>query len=136
MDPCSVIGLVGSICNVLEASHYLIQVAKAFKEGDNDLSELCSDVAFLEEALKGFDRVLRNKQVNHSLSEAVIERALEDCSRTLKGLSDKLTDIVRSDKSSVRRMRWIQHRSTVRKLHDRVKEQKATLRAFLQLVHA
>ena len=135
MDPVSVIGLLGALCNLIEASSHLSHIAKTLKEGERDLHELCNDVSFFEEALKGFDRVLRSRQTNHNISTVVISSALEEASLTIQSLDNKLSQVAKSDTSAVRRMKWLQNKSTVKKLHERVKTQSAMLQSFLALAH-
>jgi hypothetical protein len=135
MDPCSVISLLGALCNLIEASHHLLQIAKILKDGERDLLELYNDVSFFEEALKGFDRVLRSRETNHSISASVINKALEESSTTIQELESRLCQIAKSETSAVRRMKWLQNRSTVRKLHERVKTQSSMLQSFLALAH-
>lgn len=135
MDPISAIGLLGTLCNLLELSNKLYQIAKNFKEGDRDLLELCHDVSFFEEALKGFDRVLRSRQTNHNISTSVISKALEESTWTIQEIQSKLSHISKSESSAVRRMKWLQNKSTVKKLHERVKSQSAMLQSFLTLAH-
>lgn len=135
MDPVSVIGLLGALCNLLDLSNKLYQIAKNFKEGDRDLLELCHDVSFFAEALKGFDRVLRSRQTNHNISTSVISKALEESTWTIQEIQSKLSHISKSESSAVRRMKWLQNKSTVKKLHERVKTQSSMLQSFLTLAH-
>ena len=135
MDPISIIGLLGALCDLLELSNKVYQIAKDFNEGDRDLLELCHDVALFEEALKGFDRVLRSRQTNHNISIAVISTALEESTWTIQEIQSKLSHISRSECSTVRRMKWLQSKSAVKKLHERVKTQSSMLQSFLTLAH-
>lgn len=135
MDPISVIGLLGTLSDLLVLSNKLYQIAKNFKEGDRDLLELCHDVSFFEEALKGFDRVLRSRQTNHNISTSVISKALEESTWTIQEIQNKLSHISKSGSSAVRNMKWLQNKSTVKKLHERVKSQSAMLQSFLTLAH-
>ena len=135
MDPVSVVGLVAALCHLIQASNQLVQIAKDLKEGDRDLLDLCNDILFFEEALKGFERVLRSRQSNHSISSSVIGKAIEESSSTIQELNSRLCPIVQSEKSSVRRMRWLQNKSAVKKLHERVKTQSGMLQSFLALAH-
>lgn len=135
MDPCTVIGLLGALYNLIEASNHLLKIAKTLKERDRDLLELCNGVSFFEEALKSFDRVLRSRQTNHNISTSVIRKALEESSTTIQELESRLSHIAKSDASAVRRMKWLQNKPTVKKLHERVKTQRSMLQSFLALAH-
>lgn len=86
MDPVTAIGLLGSLANLIQASHSLLKIVKSFRDGERELLELFNDIAIFEEALRGFDRVLRSRQTTHNISVSVIENAFEeafmtDCSR-------------------------------------------------------
>ena len=135
MDPVTVIGLLGALCNLIEASNSLLKIVKVLKEGERDLIELCNDLAFFEEGLKGFDRVLRSRQTNHSISASVISNALEESSTTLEALETRLSAIVKSSSSTVRRVKWLQNKTAIRKLHERMQTQSSILQSFLALAH-
>ncbi len=136
MDPITAIGLLASLANLIHASKSLLEIVKSLKDGDRELLELFDDVSVFEEALKGFDRVLRSRQTKHNISTAVISRALEEASATIQELESKLLHMSKSDVSAVRRMKWVQHKSSLKKLHERVKEQSIMLQSFLSLAHA
>ena len=136
MDPISALGLLSALVDLIEASNKLYQLAKNFKEGDRDLLELCNDVAFFEEALKGFNRILRSRQNSHNISTAIINEALTESSSTVQELQSKLYHISKSEATSIRRMKWLQNKSSVRKLHERMKTQSGILQQFLALAHA
>jgi len=68
MDPVTVIGLVASIASLVKASKGILGMIKNFKDGDKDLAILAKDVAVFEETLKGFDRVLRSRQVRTTMA--------------------------------------------------------------------
>ena len=130
MDPISVIGI---LCELLKLSNNLYQLARNLKEGDTDLLELCHDVSFFEEALKGFDRVLRDRRTSHNISISVIATALQESTWTIQALQDKLSHISRTESSALRRLKWLQNKSYVKKLHERVKIQSTMLQCFLTL---
>lgn len=136
MDPITAIGLLASLANLIHASNSLLKIAKSLKDGDRELLELYNDVSVFEEALKGFDRVLRSRQTKHNISATVISRALEEASTTIKDLESKLVSMSKSEVSAVRRMKWVQHKSSLNKLHERMKEQSTMLQSFLSLAHA
>ena len=136
MDPISALGLLSALVDLIEASNKLYQLAKNFKEGDRDLLELSNDVAFFEEALKGFNRILRRRQSGHNISTAIINEALIESSSTIQELQSKLYNISKSEISAIRRMKWLQNKSSVRKLHERIKIQSGILQQFLTLAHA
>ena len=135
MDPLTAIGLLGTLCSVIESANSLLKIAKSLKEAERDLFELCNDVGLFEEALKGFDRVLRSSKVSHSVSSTVINKALEEASTTIQDLYDRLSTISKFEASTVRRMKWMQNKSVIRRLHERVKAQSIMLQSFLSLAH-
>lgn len=136
MDPISIVGLLGALCHLLEASSQLIKAVKTLKDGERDFLELYHDITLFEEALRGFDRVLRRKGTDHNISATVMTNAIRESSRTINELNERLLPILKSESSAIRRMRWLQNRSTVRKLHERIKTQCSMLQSFLTLVHA
>ena len=91
MDPVTAIGLLASVANLIQASDAILEVMKSFKDGERELLELCYDVSVFEEALKGFDRVLRSRQTRHNISGSVINSALEDGFATIQELDKRVT---------------------------------------------
>ena len=136
MDPVSAIGLLASLSSLIKASNTVLSVIKSLKDAEKEFLELYNDVFVFEEALKGFDRVLRSRQTKHNVSEEVIKSALEEASTTIQDLEKRLVQISKSDISAVRRMKWAQYRSSLKKTHDRLKEQSTMLQNFLTLAHA
>lgn len=136
MDPITAIGVLASLSSLIKASNSVIQVLKSLKDGERELLELLSDVALFEEALKGFDRVLRSRQMKHNISGPVIQDALREAFTTIQDLESRLVQIEKSESSAVRRMKWVQHKSGFKKLHGRLKVQSTTLQGFLALAHA
>lgn len=136
MDPITAIGLLATLANLIEASNALLIIAQSFKDGDREMVELCTDVSSFEEALKGFNRVLRSRQTKHNISATVIKRALEEAFATIQELESKIIQILKFDVSAIRRMKWVQHKSSFKKLHERLKEQCTMLQSFLALAHA
>ncbi|KAL8997420.1 MAG: hypothetical protein Q9169_003283 [Polycauliona sp. 2 TL-2023] len=136
MDPITAIGLLGSLSNLIQASASLLDILKSFKDGDRELVELFNDVSVFAEALKGFDRVLRSRQTTHKISMTVISNALEEASRTVQELDDKVTHVSKFGSSTIRRMKWVQHKTSIMKLQGHVKDQSAMLQSFLTLAHA
>ncbi|KAI4267065.1 MAG: hypothetical protein L6R38_008425 [Xanthoria sp. 2 TBL-2021] len=136
MDPITAIGLLASLSNLIQASNSLLKVLKSFKDGDKELLELFNDVSVFAEALKGFDRVLRSRQTNHKISTTVISNALEEASKTIQELESKLTHVSSSGSSTMRRVKWVQHKTSINKLHGHVKDQSTMLQSFLALAHA
>ena len=135
MDPISVLSLLGTLFNLIEGANGLLKIAKSIKEGERDLFELYNDVGVFEESLKGFDRVLRHSQASHNISPAIINKALDESSMTIQELYDRLSAIAKSDASTIRRMRWMQNKSVIKRLHERVKSQTSVLQSFLALAH-
>ena len=136
MDPITVIGLLASLSNLIQASDSLRQVVKSFKDGEKELLELFNDVSVFEEALKGFDRVLRSRKTQHKISGAVIHGALQESSATIHHLERRLAEISKFENSAVRRMKWVQHKSSFKRLHERLSAQNTMLQSFLALAHA
>lgn len=136
MDPITALGLLSSVSELIKASNSLLKLIKSFKDAEKDLVELFNDVSIFEEALKGFDRVLRSRQTRHNISGQVINSALEDAFATIQDLETRLVQMLKSEVSPMRRMKWVQHKSSIKKLHDRIKEQSAMLQSFLALAHA
>ena len=135
MDPLSVLSLLATLGSLIKTSNQLLQIAKSFREADRDLLELCNDVTFFEESLKGFGRVLRSRRTKHGIDILVIKRAFEESFNTIQELETRLSQIAKSDTSAVRRIKWLQSRSAIRKLHERVKSQSSMLQNFLVLAH-
>ncbi len=136
MDPITAIGLIGSLANLIQASNALLNIAQTFKDAKRELLELITDVSAFEEALKGFNRVLRSRQTKHHISATVIKRALEEASTTIQELESRLVQMSKPEISTVRRMKWVQHKSSLKTLHERLKEQSTMLQCFLALAHA
>lgn len=136
MDPITAIGLLSSVSQLIQASNSLLDLMKSFKDAEKELLELYNDVSVFDEALKGFDRVLRSRQTRHNISGKVISSALGDAFATVQDLETRLVQMSKSDFSPMRRMKWVQHKSSLKKLHDRIKEQSAMLQSFLALAHA
>ena len=136
MDPITAIGLVSSVSQLLQATGSLLELIKTFKDAEKEMVEIFNDISMFDEALKGFDRVLRSRQTKHNISGRVINSALEDAFATIHDLEMRLVQMSKSEVSPLRRMKWVQHRSSLKKLHDRIKEQRAMLQSFLALAHA
>ena len=136
MDPITAIGLLSSVSQLIQASNSLLELIKSFKDADKELLELLNDISVFDEALKGFDRVLRSRQTRHNISGKVINSALEVAFATIQDLETRLVQMSKSEVSPLRRMKWVQHKSSLKKLHDRIKEQSAMLQSFLALAHA
>ena len=135
MDPITAFGLLSSLSSLIEASSSLLKILRTFKDGDRELLDLFNDVSVFQEALKGFNRVLRRRQTKHQISTTVISKALEEASRTLQALERKLIQMSKYEVLVIRRMKWVQHKSSLIKLHERVKEQSIMLQSFLSLAH-
>lgn len=136
MDPITALGLLSSVSQLIQASNSLLELMKSFKDAEKEILEICNDVLIFHEALKGFDRVLRSRQTRHNISGKVINSALEEAFATIQDLEMRLVQMSKSEVSPMRRMKWVQHKSSLKKLHDRIKEQSAMLQSFLALAHA
>lgn len=135
MDPITALGLISSVSQLLQASGSLLELIITFKNADKEFDELFNDVSVFNEALKGFDRVLRSRQTKHNISGKVISTALEDAFATIHDLEMRFIQMSKSEVAPIRRMKWVQHKSSLKKLHDRIKEQSAMLQSFLALAH-
>ena len=135
MDPLTAIGVLASLSSLIEASKSVVDILRGFKEGEKDLSQLVNDIAVFEEALKGFDRVLRSRQTKHSISVQIIQDALDEGFTTIQDLESRLLQIAKCESSTVRRMKWVQNKSGFIKLHTRIKAQNTMLQSFLALAH-
>ena len=60
MDPVTIIGLLGSITNLVCTSKSTLELTGQFMEGKADSRTLSSDLSLFAEALTGFERVLRS----------------------------------------------------------------------------
>ena len=136
MDPITALGVLSSVSQLIQVSNSLLELLKAFKDAEKELLELFNDVSNFHEALKGFDRVLRSRQTRHNISGKVINTSIEDAFATIQEIEARLVQISKSEVSSMRRVKWVQHKSSIKKLHDRIKEQRAMLQSFLALAHA
>ena len=136
MDPVTALGLISSVSQLLQASNSLLKLVRTLKDAEREFLELFNDVSMFDEALKGFDRILRSRQTKHNISGNVINSALEDAFATIHDLEMRLLQMSKSEHSPMRRMKWVQHKSSIKKLHDRIKEQSAMLQSFLALAHA
>ena len=136
MDPIIGIGLLASLCSLIEASNSLRKVIKSFRDGEKEIRGLFNDVSIFEEALKGFDRILRSGQAIHQISGKVIDNSLQESFATIQNLENRLVQIARYDVPAMRRMKWVQHKPSLKKLHERLKEQSTMLQSFLALAHA
>ena len=135
MDPITAIGLLASLSSLIKVSNSVLELLKSFKDAERELLELYNDVCVFGEALRGFDRVLRSRQSKHNISAAVINLALEESLATIQHLERKLEQVSNSDVSAWRRVKWVQYKSSFKKLHERLKDQSAMLQSFLSLVH-
>lgn len=136
MDPVSAIGLLASLCSLIEASNSLRKLMRTFRDGEKEIQELCNDVFMFEEALKGFDRVLRSRQAIHNISQDTIDIGLREGFVTIRTLEKRLLQISGSDVMAIRRLKWVQHKPAVKKLHERLNDQSAWLHRLLAVVNA
>jgi hypothetical protein len=121
MDPISAIGLLSSLSSLIGASKEVLDLIKSFKDGDKELIGLYNSVSLFQENLKGFDRVLRSRRTGHNISVETINNAIKDSAGMMKELEDRLLSVSKSESSTVRRMKWVQHRSTFEKITEDLK---------------
>lgn len=135
MDPVSAISLLAAVSSLIKASNSLVDVMKTLKNTEKELLELYNDVLVFAEALKGFDRVLRSRQTRHNISTKVIENALEEGFSTVQDLEHRLVQLSKSEVLALRRIKWAQQKSSITKIHERLKGQNTMLQSFLALTH-
>lgn len=133
MDPVTSIGLLASVATLVGTSKEVVQLIRSLKDGDKELAELASHVSLFEENLKGFDRIFRSHQMIHRLPAERLKRAIDESSATLKDLIKPLLQISKSDNPVVRRMKWIQNRSSLEKISDSIKGQCAMLHSLVSV---
>ena len=136
MDPITVIGLASSIVQLIEAANKVYDILRAFKDGDKEFSALRDDIAAFTEALRGFDRVLRSRHTIHRVSGPVLEDVLRNSMKIIIELGDRLAQLSSSSLSAVRKAKWVQHRSALKKLQGSVREKIAMLHTFLSITQA
>lgn len=136
MDPISIIGLVASISQLIEAANKANDIVRTFKEGEKELAALRDDIAAFVEALGGFDRILRSRVTIHRVSGPVLEDVLRNSMNIIIELRDRLLQLSSSNSSVVRRAKWVQHKSALKKSHDKIREKIAMLHTFLSITQA
>ncbi|PGH09492.1 hypothetical protein GX51_00597 [Blastomyces parvus] len=135
MDPVSAIGLLASIATLIRASKGALDLIKAYKHASRDLTEVVHDLEIFEEALRGFDRVLRSRQTKHNISEKILRTAINDGFSTIKDLEKRLMQVYKTENSSLRRVRFVQHKSQFEALDKQLKSQCTQLHGFVSLAH-
>ncbi|GFF26884.1 ankyrin repeat protein [Aspergillus udagawae] len=133
MDPITTIGLVGSIANLITFTGETIQLVRSFKDGERELADLSNHLSLFEENLKGFDRVFRSRRVVHQISVETVKNGIDESYTTLKDLQKRLQQIARSESSTIRRMRWVQHKSSLERIDGRIKGQCAMLHSLVSV---
>ncbi|PGH34569.1 hypothetical protein GX50_02652 [[Emmonsia] crescens] len=121
------IGLIASIATLLRASKGALDLIKSYKHAPRDLAELVHDLEVFEEALRGFDRVLRSRQTKHNISKKILRTAINDGSATIKDLENRLTQVYKTENSSFRRVRFMQNKSHFEALGKQIKSQETFL---------
>ncbi|KAL4793748.1 ankyrin repeat-containing domain protein [Aspergillus venezuelensis] len=136
MDPVSAIGLLASIATLLNASKGAVDLLRSFKHAGRDLTELASGLDLFDEALRGFHRVTRSRQARHNISEYVLQKAIDDGHATLSEVQKRLTQVYKSESSTLRRTRFLQYKSRFDALTGKIQVQTTQLNGFISLVHA
>lgn len=136
MDPITIIGLAASIVQLINSAKKVAGVIRSFKDGEKELATLAQDLSVFTEALISFDRILRSKHTLHRVSGPVIEDILSHSNKLLQELETYISQIGSSSLATIRRAKWVQHKSSVRKIHDKLKEKNAMLHTFLSITHA
>jgi hypothetical protein len=136
MDPITIIGLVSSIVQLIETANKVNDILQTFKDGDKELAALRDDIAAFMEALCGFDRILRSRHTIHRVSSPVLEDVLRNSMEIVIELKDRLLQLSSSSLSAVRRAKWVQHKSALKKLHGKIREKITMLHTFLSITQA
>ena len=138
MDPFSPVGLVASICTLVKASNEAISLLWSFKEAPDETGRLIKQVSFFKENLRSMERIFRTKncRTQYRISAETINNAIAESSATLTDLQGRLEQITKSDNSAVRRIKWVQHRSGLLKIEDRIRDQCGMLHNFVSLAQA
>ncbi len=136
MDPVTIIGLTASVVQLVDAAKNVLVVIKSFKDGDKELSTLAHDLSVFTEALISFDRILRSKYTLHRVSGPVIEDMLNHSNELVQELKTYIIQIGSLNLSAIRRAKWVQHKSSITKLHDKLKEKNDMLHTFLSITQA
>lgn len=136
MDPLSIIGFVASVSQLIEAANKVNDILRTFKDGDKELAALRNDIAAFVEALRGFDRILRSRHTIHRVSGPVLEDVLRNSMNIVIELRDRLLQLSSSSSSVLRRAKWVQHKSAVKRSHDKIREKIAMLHTFLSITQA
>lgn len=136
MDPITIIGLLASITNLIHASKTTLKVINDFRDGDTDIQNLANDITVFTEALSGFERVFRSGRTTHHIAEDVVKVMIQSSLETMTSLERRLLQISAHQTSAVRRMKWVQSSSAIKKLREQLKEQNAMLQTFLSITHA
>lgn len=133
MDPVTAIGLLASISNLICASGEAAQLLRSFKDGEKEVTGLASQVALFEENLKGFHRIFRSRQVVHRVSTETLTQVIEESSTELDELKKRLRQILRSENSTIRRMRWMQNKTSLERINVLIKGKCAMLHGLVSV---
>ncbi|RYP44901.1 hypothetical protein DL769_011491 [Monosporascus sp. CRB-8-3] len=136
MEPITIIGLTASVVQLVNTAKQVLDVIKSFKDGDKELVALSHDLSVFTEALISFDRILRSKHTLHRVSGPVLEDMLGHSNELVQELETHITQIGSSSLSTIRRAKWVQHKSSINKLHAKLKEKNVMLHTFLSITHA
>ncbi|KAI0531921.1 ankyrin [Xylaria digitata] len=136
MDPITIIGLAASVVQLVHSAKKVLDVIENFKDGDKELAALAHDLAVFTEALISFDRILRSKHTLHRVSGPVLEDILKHSRELIQQLETYVTQVGSSSLATLRRARWVQHKSSINKLHGKIKEKNTMLHTFLSIAHA
>lgn len=133
MDPITAIGLLASISNLICASGEAAQILHSFKDGEKELSGLASQVVLFEENLKGFHRIFRSQQVIHRISIQTLTQIIDESAAELEELKGRLRLILKSENSTIRRVKWIQHKAGLERINGLIKGKCAMLHGLVSV---
>jgi hypothetical protein len=133
MDPITTISFVASISQLIGATREVVRLIKSFRDGEEELGDLVNLISIFEENLKGFDRVLRNSQIR--ISTETLASAINESSETLEDLEKRLLLILKTEKSTIRRLKWVQHKSAFERISERIKSRCSMLHSLVSIAH-
>ncbi|KAF7177893.1 hypothetical protein CNMCM7691_006369 [Aspergillus felis] len=133
MDPITAIGLLSSIATLISVTGEAIRLVGSFKDGEREIAGLSNHLSLFEENLKGLDRVFRSRPVAHQISVEPVKHGIDESYATLRDLQKRLRQISMAESSTIRRMRWVQHKSSLEKIDNRIKGQCAMLHSLVSV---
>lgn len=69
----------------------------------------------------------------HRISAETLSKAIEETISTLKDLEKRLAQILKSENLTIRRMKWVQHKSSLERIDGRIRNQCGMLQNLLSV---